>query len=219
MYVPKHFEETRVPVLHELVRANPLGTLVTLTPQGLGANHVPFEVDTEPGPFGTLRAHIARANSLWREHDPHSEVLAIFHGPDAYISPAWYVTKQQTGKVVPTWNYATVHAHGLMKIIEDRQWLRSLVETLTNRYEAGRDHPWKVSDAPADYIESQLGAIIGIEIRVTRLVGKWKVSQNRPLEDQQAVAAALATERGKRGASMADLVQRYGSLDPSRRQK
>ncbi len=205
MYVPRHFEETRVPVLHELMRANPLGTLITLSSTGLGANHLPFHLEPEPGPLGLLRGHIARGNPLWREK-PAREVLVIFQGPDAYVSPSWYVTKQQTGKVVPTWNYAVVHAHGLLEIIEDRQWLRELVDTLTNRHEAHRPSPWKLTDAPADYIDGQLAAIVGIEIRITRLIGKWKVSQNRPREDQQAVAAALASEGHESTSAMAGLV-------------
>lgn len=208
MYVPKHFEETSVPVLHGLMRAHPLGTLVTLTGQGFSANHIPFEVDPESGPFGTLRGHVARGNALWRDHAPEIEVLVIFQGPDAYISPAWYATKQETAKVVPTWNYAVVHAHGPLKIIEDRLWLRRLVERLTNQHEASRDNPWKVSDAPADYIDRQLAAIVGLEIPITRLVGKWKVSQNRPPQDQKSVAAALEKCGRESTSAIATLVRR-----------
>ena len=137
MYVPKPFAETRVDVLHELMRAHPLATLVTQTADGLDANHIPFEIVAEPEPFGTLRCHIARANPLWREHKSDTEALAIFRAADAYISPNWYATKSTDGKVVPTWNYAVVHAHGAMQIIEDREWLRELVTRLTNRFETG----------------------------------------------------------------------------------
>ncbi|RPH84998.1 MAG: FMN-binding negative transcriptional regulator, partial [Candidatus Rokuibacteriota bacterium] len=137
MYLPRHFEETRAPILHELIRAHPLGVLVGLTSSGLVANHIPFEVDPDPAPFGTLRAHVARANPFWRECAPDVEALAVFRGPDAYVSPAWYPTKRDTGKVVPTWDYAVVHAHGPVRFIEDRAWLRQLVEQLTNRHEAG----------------------------------------------------------------------------------
>ena len=210
MYVPKHFEELSVPVLHELIRAHALGTLVTLTGAGLCANHIPFEVDPEPGPFGTLRGHVARANGVWREYKPEVEALVSFQGPDRYISPSWYVTKQETGKVVPTWNYAVVHAHGALRIIEDRVWLRRLVERLTEQHEAGLKNPWKVSDAPPDYIDKQVAAIVGLEIRITRLVGKLKVSQNRPSQDREAVARALANQGGEASAAMADLVRRYG---------
>jgi transcriptional regulator len=207
MYLPRHFEETRAPILHELIRAYPLGVLVGLTSSGLVANHIPFEVDPDPAPFGTLRAHVARANPFWRECAPDVEALAVFRGPDAYVSPAWYPTKRDTGKVVPTWNYAVVHAHGPVRFIEDRVWLRQLVEQLTNRHEAGRREPWRITDAPPDYIDRQLGAIVGIEIPITRLVGKWKVGQNRPPEDRAGVVEGLSQEGGDAAAAMARLVR------------
>ena len=208
MYLPKHFEETRVPVLHELIHAHPLGALVTLTPDGLDANHLPFEVDPEPAPFGTLRGHVARANPLWRDFARDVEALAIFQGPGTYISPAWYPTKRETARVVPTWNYAVVHVHGALRVIDDRAWLRRFVEQLTNRHEGERREPWKVTDAPAEYIEKQLGAIIGLEITISRLLGKWKVSQNRPPHDRDGVAEGLSREGGPSAAAMADLVRR-----------
>jgi transcriptional regulator len=208
MYVPKQFEETRVEVLHELIRACPLGTLVTLTAAGLDANHIPFEVHPDPRPFGTLRAHVARANPVWRDMSPGTDALAIFHGADTYSSPAWSPSKRQTGQVVPTWNYVVVHAHGRPRFIDDRVWLRAFVEQLTDRHEAQRREPWKVTDAPADYIERQLGAIIGLEIPITRLVGKWKVSQNRPAEDRTGVVEGLRREGGDSAGTMADLVRR-----------
>ena len=207
MYLPRHFEETRAPILHELIRAYPLGVLVGLTSSGLVANHIPFEVDPDPAPFGTLRGHVARANPFWRECAPDVEALAVFRGPDAYVSPAWYPTKRDTGKVVPTWNYAVVHAHGPVRFIEDRAWLRQLVEQLTNRHEAGRREPWRITDAPPDYIDRQLGAIVGIEIPITRLVGKWKVGQNRPPEDRAGVVEGLSHEGGDAAAAMARLVR------------
>jgi transcriptional regulator len=206
MYVPKHFAETSVPVLHELIRSHSLGTVVTLTSQGLSANHIPFEVDPEPSPFGTLRGHVARANPVWHEHRADVEGLIVFQGPDAYVSPSWYVTRQETGKVVPTWNYAVVHAYGPLKVIEDREWLRGLVERLTNQHESSQRDPWKVSDAPVDYIDQQLAAIIGLEIPITRLIGKWKVSQNRP-PDQAAVAAALEQQGSEASVAVARLVR------------
>jgi transcriptional regulator len=211
MYLPKHFEETRIQILHELIRAHPLGALVTLTPSGLDANHIPFEVDPDPAPFGTLRGHIARANPLWRDFSRDVEALAIFQGPGTYISPSWYPTKRETSKVVPTWNYAVVHAHGALRVIDDRAWLRGFVETLTNRHEAGRRDPWKVTDAPSDFIEKQLGAIIGLEISLTRLIGKWKVSQNRPPHDRDGVVQGLSQEGRHSAAAMADLVRQSKS--------
>src|SRR5262245_37135384 len=194
MYVPKHFEETRIEILHALIRAHPLAALVTLTPDGLDANHIPFEIDPEPAPFGTLRAHVARANALWRDFSREVKALAIFQGPETYISPSWYPTKQETGRVVPTWYYAVVHAHGPLRVIEDRRWLREFVERLTNRHEASRSAPWKVTDAPAAYIDQQLGAIVGLEMPISQLIGKWKASQNRPAHDQDGVVEGLRHE-------------------------
>ncbi|MBI3326671.1 MAG: FMN-binding negative transcriptional regulator [Nitrospinae bacterium] len=207
MYVPKHFEETRVAILHELIRTHPLAALVTLTPAGLDANHIPFEIDPDPAPFGTLRGHVARANALWCDFFREIPALAIFQGPDSYISPSWYPSKQDTGRVVPTWNYAVVHAHGPLRVIEDRGWLRTFVETLTNRHEEGRSHPWHVTDAPADYIDQQLGAIIGLEMPITRLIGKWKVSQNRPARDRAGVVEGLLQDGKESGAAMAGLIR------------
>jgi transcriptional regulator len=207
MYLPKHFEETRVPVLHDLIRAHPLATLVVLGAGGLDAHHIPFEIDPEPAPFGTLRGHIARANPLWREPSRDVEALAVFQGPDAYISPSWYATKQETGKVVPTWNYAVVHAHGPLRVIDDRAWLRAFVEKLTNRHEGARRDPWKVTDAPADYIDAQVGAIVGLEMTVSRLVGKWKASQNRAAPDRAGAVEGLVREGGEAAAAMARLVR------------
>jgi|SRR5215471_18177532 len=211
MYLPKHFEETRVEVLHELIRAYPLGTLVTLTAGGLDANHIPFEVDPDPRPFGTLRGHVARANPIWREASPGADALVIFQGPDTYISPSWYPTKRETGKVVPTWNYVVVHAHGTPRFIDDRAWLRAFVEKLTDRHEAQRRAPWKVTDAPADYIDKQVGAIIGLEVPVTRLAGKWKLSQNRPAHDRAGVVEGLRRDGGHSAGIMADWVRRSNS--------
>lgn len=191
MYVPPHFEETRPGVLHDLIRGYPLAALITLGQSGLNANHIPLEIDPEPAPLGTLRGHVARGNPVWRDFSREVEVLAVFQGPQAYISPAWYATKRETGKVVPTYNYVVVHAYGPMRIIDDRAWLRGLVERLTNRHEAGRPEPWKVTDAPDDFVEQMLGAIVGIEIPLTRLLGKWKVSQNRPAADREGVVKAL----------------------------
>ena len=208
MYVPAHFEETRPGVLHQLIREYSLAALVTLGPAGLNANHIPLELDPEPAPLGTLRGHVARGNPVWRDFSTDVEVLAIFQGPQAYISPAWYRTKQVTGKVVPTYNYAVVHAYGTMRIVEDRTWLRGLVERLTDRHEAGKPKPWKVTDAPADFVEQMLGAIVGIEIPLTRLVGKWKVSQNRPVADREGVVTALRESNDADARAMAGLVEK-----------
>ena len=207
MYVPKHFEEPRVEVLHALIRACPLGALVVPTAGGMVANHIPFEISPEPAPLGTLRAHVARANPVWRDAAPGGEALVIFQGPDAYVSPAWYPTKKETGKVVPTWNYTVAHAYGPVRFIDDRVWLRDFVEMLTDRHEAGRTEPWKVTDAPGDFVDMLVGAIIGVEIPLTRLVGKWKVSQNRPAHDREGVAEALGRDGSDAAATMARLVR------------
>ena len=208
MYVPSHFEETRPEVLHGLIREHSLAALVTLGPEGLNANHIPLELDPGPAPFGTLRGHVARGNPVWRDFSRDVEALAVFQGPQAYISPAWYQTKRETGKVVPTYNYIVVHAYGPLRIIEDRTWLRGLVERLTNRYEAGRAEPWKVTDAPADFVEQMLGAIVGIEIPLTRLVGKWKVSQNRPSPDRDGVVTGLREMNDRDAQAMSGLVKK-----------
>ena len=208
MYVPAHFEETRPEVLHELIRDHPLAALVTLGSEGLNANHIPLELDPDPAPGGTLRGHVARGNPVWRDFSRDVEALAVFQGPGAYISPAWYQTKRETGKVVPTYNYIVVHAYGPMRIIEDRAWLRGLVERLTNRYEAGRAEPWKVTDAPADFVEQMLGGIVGIEIPLTRLVGKWKVSQNRPSADRDGIVTGLREMNHGDAQAMSGLVKK-----------
>jgi transcriptional regulator len=208
MYLPKHFEETRVDVLHEHIRRHPLGALVVMTANGLDANHVPLEIDPDPAPLGTLRGHIARANPLWREIARDGAALAIFQGPSTYISPAWYPTKRETAKVVPTWNYAVVHAHGTVRFIDDRAWLRAFVERLTDRHEAGRPDPWKVTDAPSEYIDAMTGAIIGLEMPIARLAGKWKVSQNRPPQDREGAADGLLREGGEAAAAMAAEIRR-----------
>src|SRR5574341_702304 len=206
MYVPAHFEETRSEILHQLIRDQSLAALVTLGPAGLNANHIPFELDPGPAPLGTLRGHVARGNPVWRDYSRDVEALAVFQGPQAYISPSWYPTKRETGKVVPTYNYIVVHAYGPMRIIEDRAWLRGLVERLTNRYEAGREEPWKVTDAPAEFVEQMLGGIVGIEIPLTRLIGKWKVSQNRPPADREGVVKGLGELNDGNARAMSGLV-------------
>lgn len=210
MYNPPHFTETRSEIIHGLIATHPLGTLVTLGSTGLDANPIPFEFDPAPtatAPHGTLLAHVARANPLWRDHAGTPEVLVIFQGPQSYISPSWYTSsKPEHGKVVPTWNYCVVHAHGPLLIHDDPAWLLSLVTRLTARHESGRAAPWSVADAPPDFIAKQLAAIVGIEIPVTRLVGKWKVSQNRPAADRTGVVAGLAVSSAPDAAAMAALV-------------
>lgn len=190
MYIPAHFEEPRVEVMHDLMRAHPLAALVTLGADGIQANHIPLHLSAEPAPFGVLRGHVARANPLWQ--NPRGEVLAIFHGAQGYISPSWYATKQQHGKVVPTWNYIAVHAYGALRVMDDPAWLRAQLEALTAEHEGNLPEPWAMGDAPAEYIERLLKAVVGIEIVITRLQGKWKMSQNQPPENRDSVALALS---------------------------
>jgi transcriptional regulator len=207
MYVPRHFAETRVDVLHDLIRRHPLGTLVVAAPAGMEASHVPFEISPEPAPFGTLRCHVARANPIWQLIAPDRQVLVVFQGEQGYVSPSWYVAKQENGKVVPTWNYAAVHAYGIATAVHDAAWLLRMVEDLTNRHEQARAAPWQVDDAPADYVEKLLGAIVGVEIPVTQLIGKWKVSQNRSVADRQGVIAGLESDGAPAQADVAALIK------------
>jgi transcriptional regulator len=209
MYVPKQFEERDVTVLHDLLRAHPLGAWVTQVDGELGANHVPFLLDPTRGEFGTLMCHVARSNPVWQVPAPS---LFIFQGAEAYISPSWYPSKRAHGKVVPTWNYAVVHAHGTPQVMDDRDWLLQHLTQMSEKHESGQAVPWEVSDAPPEFIQGLLDVIVGIEIPLTRLVGKWKVSQNRSLADRLGVVAGL-TEVGDEGAqAMAQLV--HGHAGP-----
>lgn len=213
MYSPPHFREDRIEVQHDLIRSYPLGLLVSAGPNGLMANPIPFLVDPTRSEFGTLRCHLARANDQWRELGAGGECLVVFQGPQDYVTPSWYATKRQTGKVVPTWNYATVHAWGQPRIIEDAVWLRRQLDDLTLLKEGARSAPWKVDDAPADFVQAQVKGIVGVEIPIDRIEGKWKVSQNRPEADRVGVLDGYR-QQGDATAPMADLVARRGGLAP-----
>jgi len=207
MHIPRHFEEQRVDVMHELIRARPLATLITLSSGGLNANHIPLHLKASPAPFGTLQGHVARGNPVLSDLEKDIEVLAVFHGPDAYITPSWYATKQETGKVVPTWNYAVVHAYGRMRIVDDAAWLRAQLEALTAHNEASFPKPWAVSDAPRDYTEKLMASIVGIEMVISRLSGKWKTSQNQPQQNQASVIDGLKAGGQRDTEEMAALVE------------
>ena len=196
MYLPKHFAEDDVAKMHALMRAHPLATLISHGPDGLNANHIPLLLAD-----GKLQGHVARANPLWKVGNVAGEVLVIFHGHESYISPSGYATKAEHGKVVPTWNYVAVHAYGDLRVIDDPAWIFGQISALTAANEAVLPQPWAVTDAPADYIERMLGAIVGIEIGITRLLGKWKVSQNQPPANQTSLTKALA------GTPMAELIR------------
>ena len=210
MYLPSPFREDRVPVLHALIRACPLATLVTVGPDGLTADHIPMEIDPG-GALGVLRGHVSRANPVWQSARADVHALAIFQAAKGYVTPAWYPTKAETGKVVPTWNYAVVHASGPLRAIDDLEWLRRFVTRLTDHHEAERRdrsgaEPWRVTDAPDDYVQRQLGGIVGIEIPLARLEGKWKMSQNRTAEDRAGGVAGLRAAGDPASLALADLV-------------
>lgn len=207
MYVPAHFEESRTEALHDLIAQNPFGTLVTNGKNGLDANHIPFLLLPEEGKLGTLHAHVARANPVWQDVANGEEVLVIFRAGDAYISPTWYPSKHEHHKDVPTWNYRVAHAHGRITIRDDERFVRGVVGRLTRTHEASQPKPWKMSDAPADYIDELLTMIVGIEIEITRLEGKLKLGQNRELRDARGAGEALkASGEDVIGDAMLDAV-------------
>lgn len=210
MYCPPLFREDRPEVLHAFIRSHPLGLLISHGSNGLLANLLPFELKTGDTERGVLRAHIARANPQWQELDDQA-VLIVFRGPDAYVSPSLYATKKETGKVVPTWNYAMVQARGCAKVRDRSDWLSDQLSALTSGREAQRPQPWRITDAPPDYIEAQMRNIVGIEIEIATLEGKWKVSQNQPEANRRSVIAAFSSDETTR--EMAELVRRYGKIE------
>ena len=207
MYLPPYHVETDVAVMQALIMAHPLGTWVTSGDQGLIANHIPFILDARRGPHGTLRAHVARANPVWRAMEGGTDSLVIFQGPQSYITPTWYPGKQIDGKVVPTWNYTVVHARGVAHAIEDAVWIHQLVTDLTQANESSNPQPWQVSDPPADFIAQMAKAIVGIEIALTGLEGKWKLSQDETLADRQGTVAGLAAQGDTNATALAHLIQ------------
>ena len=210
MYLPSHFEQHDAAALQALMRDHPLATLITQQAGGVTADAIPLEYVAASH---TLRGHVARANPLWREA-AGQPVLAVFNGPQAYITPSWYPSKAATHKVVPTWTYTLVHAHGVLRVVDDAPWVHALVSGLTAQHEAARATSWAVADAPDDYVQQMLRAIVGIEIPVDRLIGKWKISQNRSDADRLGVAAGLA-EGAAPAQAMAELVASKGQLKPA----
>lgn len=191
MYIPPQFAETRPEALHRIIRAHPLGMLVTHGPAGLDADHIPFELDAEHAPHGRLLAHVARANELWRRCPTGTAVMVAFRGAQAYVSPNWYPSKHEAHRQVPTWNYEVVHAHGVMTVRDDARFVRGLLAALTRRHEAAEPRPWKMGDSAPDFIDGLLGHIVGIEIAITSLVGKVKLSQNKEARDREGAADQL----------------------------
>lgn len=210
MYIPRANMEDRIPVIHKLMEEQPFASLITMGTSGLFASHIPMVLEQDGTPLGRLKGHIARANPQWRELSPSIEALAIFSGPQHYITPSWYPEKQLSAKVVPTWNYVVVHAYGHLKVIEDSQWLMDHLESLVKIHEAGSPVPWEIGDAPADYIASQIKGIVGLEMVIERLEGKWKVSQNRSEQDRVGVAEGLAELNTEKSLAMKALVEKRG---------
>jgi transcriptional regulator len=206
MYMPPAFAETRTDLLHAAIRETGLATLVTMTAEGLIATHLPLLLDPEPAPYGTLLGHVARPNP--QAAGAIGDALAIFRGPDAYITPSFYATKPETGKVVPTWNYVAVHASGPIRFFDDADRLLDIVTRLTEREESRRDAPWAVSDAPADFVQGMLKGIVGFALPIAKLQGKWKMSQNRPAPDQAGVIDGLRAEGKHRVAALVAAVAR-----------
>jgi len=206
MYMPSHFVEQRTEALHGLIAAHPLGSLVLVGPDGLDANHIPFLLDADTGPHGRLIAHVARANPLWQQARDGSPALVIFRAADAYISPNWYPSKHEQHRQVPTWNYQAVHVHGTIVVHDDVRFVRGVVARLTRTHEAatGAERPWKMTDATPEYIDSMLANIVGIEIPIARIEGKWKLSQNKETRDRMGAVQGLR-DRGKDAAADAML--------------
>ena len=206
MYIPTHFAVSDPAVLHRIIREHPLGMLVRQGTDSLDADHIPFEFNPATGPLGTLTAHVARANPLWQQCVTGSPVMVVFRGAEAFISPSWYPSKHESHRQVPTWNYEVVHAHGTLTVHDDERFVRGLVARLTRQHEASEPRPWKMSDSPPEYIDAMLRNIVGIEVALTSLVGKSKLSQNREVRDRLNAAEVL----GERGRT--ELSQRM--LDP-----
>jgi transcriptional regulator len=211
VYTPKAFEVEDLAILHAAMKQSELATLVTNTTRGLVATHLPLILDENKGEYGTLTGHISRANAQWRETDLEAEALIIFLGLETYVSPSWYPAKQETGRVVPTWNYAAIHAYGRLTFFDDPEWLRTMVTELTKKHEASFPAPWQPTDAPAVYIDSQLKAIVGFEFRILRLEGKEKFNQNRSVEDRMGVIEGLRELGDERKTQVAELMEEIES--------
>jgi len=208
VYIPKANEETRLPILHDFLRAHPFATLVTMGNSDMIATHLPFVLEDDGSELGLLKGHISRANTQWKDINTAVDALAIFAGDHHYITPNWYPSKHQDGKQVPTWNYIVTHCYGPLKLVEDPQWLLAHLETLTNIHEASSPVPWKVTDAPPEFIKALLNGIIGLELPIRRIEGKWKVSQNRTQRDREGVVEGLTQLDTPESLAMKDLVQR-----------
>jgi len=209
MYTPKHFSAPSEAALRALIRAYPFATLITMAATGVEVNHLPLYLDGDR----VLGGHVARANPLWQDAQPEQEVMVVFHGLHTYVTPSWYASKAQTGMVVPTWNYVVVHVRGTLRVIEDAQWLRNHLTALTAQQEVAFEQPWQLEDAPVGFIDKLMQAVVGIEIEITQLTGKWKVSQNQPLENQQGVLQGLRASDASHSHDMAAVVAAVNGLN------
>jgi transcriptional regulator len=209
MHVPKYNEETDIPTLHSLIKSKPLGAWTAITDGEIVINHIPFVLNPNRGELGTLVGHVARSNPIWQEYSTDKNSVVLFQGDQAYITPSWYPSKHKHGKAVPTWNYVVVHAHGIPKKTEDPEWLLQHLTELSNLHEAERRFPWKISDAPEEYIEKMIRAIVGIEIPIAKLTGKWKLGQNRPETDKLGIIAGLTSTEEPQALGLADLLNQH----------
>jgi transcriptional regulator len=209
LYIPKFNEENDTSVLHSFIKAKPLGAWVVVSEGEINVNHIPFVLHEKKGEFGTLVGHVARANPVWSCFSEEFESVIIFQGEHAYITPSWYASKREHGKAVPTWNYTVVHAYGNPIIIEDREWLLGHINEMTDIHEAGQEYPWRVSDAPDEFIERLLGAIIGVEIPINRLKGKVKIGQNRSEPDKRGMIAGLTAKADTQAQGLAKMINEY----------
>lgn len=209
MYVPKFNEENDLPTLHALIRSKPLGMWSAIADGSIVINHIPFVLHEGQGEFGTLVGHVARSNNIWKDFSEESDSVVVFHGEQAYITPSWYPSKHKHGKAVPTWNYVVVHAHGIPRRIEDSGWLLAHLNELTDIHESDQSLPWKVSDAPDDFINQLLKSIVGIEIPISKITGKWKLGQNRPEPDKLGIIAGLQSTEEKEASALASKLNQH----------
>jgi len=212
MHIPKHFEETDLSVLHSLVKSHPLGTWVSQSQGELIANHIPFLIDNRANTNGVLLGHVAKANPVWKTLSENESSIVIFQGAETYITPSWFPSKHEHGKAVPTWNYAVVHIHGVPRIIEDKKWILSHLNALTDEHESNQESPWEVADAPKDFVNRMLKGIVGIEITIERIEGKWKTSQNKADVDKLGVIAGLNARNDAKCKEMMEYVKKNVSL-------
>lgn len=217
MYISKHHQFNSRDAIYSLMESHPLGAWVCPTEEGLVANHLPFFLDHTRGPHGTLMGHVARANLIWRQLPLSAPSVVMFQGPQTYISPGWYPGKVAHGKVVPTWNYAVAHAHGIARVIEDRGWMLDMLNRLTDSQEVKQTLPWRIGDAPTDFIDQLLGAVVGIEISIDRLEGKLKASQDEELQDRYGTVNGLRSTLGDDPRAMAELVLNAIKNEPPER--